>query len=118
MCYSNQSPTFQPAMRLIQSITKANPALVTTTFDHDYITGEIVRLVIPSEYGMIQADQKIGTITVTSSTMFSIDIDTTSYDEFVDPGVSVEQCAQVIPVGEINSTLRAAVKNVLPSGDR
>lgn len=116
MCYSNPSPTFQPAMRIIQSITKANPAVITTTFDHDYITGEIVRLGIPSGFGMVQADQKTGTITVTSSTTFSIDIDTTSYDAFVDPGG--DQCAQVIPIGEVNSILRAAVKNVLPSGDR
>ena len=33
---ATEDPTYQPAMRVIQAITQANPAIVTTTFDHDY----------------------------------------------------------------------------------
>lgn len=117
MCYANPSPQFQPAMRLIASITQANQAVVTTTFAHNYISGEIVRLRIPSTSGMQQINNQKGTITVTGSTTFSIDIDSSSFDAYVIP-VPELNCGQVVPVGEVNELLRAATKDVLPSGNR
>ena len=120
MSYANPSPTFQPAMRVISAITNANPAAVTTSFDHDYISGEIVRLIIPPGYGMTQANKLEGAIVVTGDDTFTINIDTTLFDVFASPGSSPEdlQFAQVIPIGEINEILSAATQNVLPSGDR
>ena len=115
-CYANPSPSFQPAMRLIASITNANPATVTTTFDHDYESGLIVRLNIPTACGMFQADKLTGTITVTGATTFTIDIDTTAFDAFsipVAPAWNDNTCATVVPVGESNDILRLATRNVL-----
>lgn len=115
------SPTYQPAMRIISSITNSNPADVTTTFAHNYITGEILRLNIPVGFGMAQADQLTGTIVVTGLTTFKIDIDTTHFDAFVIPALNPGHFytpAQVTPVGEINSILRAATQNVLLTGSR
>ena len=115
-CYATQSPTFVPAMRLIQSITNANPAVVTTTFDHGYISGTTVRLDIPVVDGMQEADKKVGTITVTGATTFTIDIDTTNFGVFaipVAPDPHDQICAMVVPVGEVNSQLTAAVHNNL-----
>ncbi len=102
-------PTFQPALRLMSSISNSNPAIVTTTFDHQYKTGSIVRLHIPPGIGMQQADGLTGTISVTAPTIFAIDIDTTTFDPLLSP-----TGAQVVPVGEINSMLTAATQNVLP----
>lgn len=119
-CYAAQSPTFQPAMRLISAITNANPAQVTTTFDHDYVTGIIVRLEIPRAVGMHQANGLTGTITVTGTATFTVDIDTTDFDVFAIPGSPSPHdntCAQVIPIGEDNSLLRAATQNILPNGE-
>ena len=76
-------PIFQRAMRVISSITNAFPAVVTTTTNHQYITGMVVRLNIPMGYGMQQANQQQGLITVLSNTTFSIDIDTTLMDPFL-----------------------------------
>lgn len=125
--YAIQNPVYKPAMRVIYSITKAFPAVVTTAVatnnfnvlvpaNHNYITGTIVRLDIPPGYGMTQADQKTGTITVTGPTTFTIDIDTTFFDAFVAPVTFPEnqQLGQVIPIGENNSILTASTVNVLP----
>lgn len=119
-CFSNPSPMFQPAMRIISSITNANPAVITTTIDHDYLSGEIIRLIIPDGFGMEQANNLIGKITVTGTFTFSVDIDTITFDVFAAPSPlpSAYTCAQIIPVGEISSTLAGATKNALPSGDR
>lgn len=115
-------PVFQPSMRIISEITKAFPASVTTTFPHQYLTNTIVRLDIPTGFGMVQANQLFGTIVVTSPTTFTITIDTTMFDAFVIPSYTLlpsglvvsEQSAQAVPIGEENIILTAAVQNVLP----
>ena len=114
--FAYQHPTYQPAMRLITAISNFFPASVTTSFDHNYETGDIVRLFIPEGWGMQQADQKIGTITVTGATTFDIDIDTYNFDPFIvppDPSPFIISVAQVIPIGEINSKLTQSTRNVL-----
>lgn len=110
------NPIYQPAMRIIDSITNTYPAVVTTTFDHQYISGTIIRLIIPLGYGMTQANQLFGSITVTGDTTFEIDIDTTSFDAFAAPASYPEdqQYAQCVPIAEDNDTLLAATQNVLP----
>ncbi len=118
-CYANPNPIYYPAMRLIEAITNAEIALVTTTFAHQYKDGLIVRLDIPSACGMQQANTLTGAIAVLSDTTFLIDIDTTNFDAFaipVDPPAAVNICAQVVPVGEVNETLRNATVNTLPFG--
>jgi hypothetical protein len=110
------NPIYQPAMRIISAITNANPALVTTSFNHLYLTGSIVRLDIPLGFGMQQANQKFGPITVVSPTTFTIDIDTTLFDTFsvATTFPNNEQYAQAVPFAEINSLLTSAVQNTLP----
>lgn len=76
-------PIFQRAMRVISSITNANPAVITTTTNHQYVSGMIMRLNIPKGFGMQQANQLYAPITVTGNTTFSIDIDTTQMDKFL-----------------------------------
>ena len=116
MAYSAQMfPIYQPAMRIISAISNSFPANVTTTFDHQYINGTIVRLDIPLGYGMPQANQQFGAIFVTGSTTFSIDLDTTLFDAFMVSSTypfNLQQ-AQVVPIGEENWTLQAATVNVL-----
>lgn len=80
---ADQNPVFQRAMRVISSITNDYPAVVTTTFAHQYLTGLIVRLNIPKGYGMTQANQLYGPIIVTGDSTFTIDIDTTYFDPFI-----------------------------------
>lgn len=113
--YAVADPRYQPAMRIITALTNANPASVTTSFDHDYLSGLIVRLHIPKGYGMLQAHQLVGTITVTGTTTFTIDIDTAQFDSFTTPSGDpwyINSYAQVVPVGEVNSSLLQATRNV------
>ena len=113
-----QYPYLNPAMRIITAITNANPAQVTTNFDHGYITGSIVRLYVPPLYGMIQANFLKGSITVNSSNTFLIDINTTSFDPFVVPSIPTPPTPaptppQCVPIGEDTDTLLSAFQNTL-----
>src|SRR4249920_1159720 len=105
-----QFPIYQPAMRIIAGITNSNPAIVTTTFDHQYITGTIIRIDIPLGFGMQQINQQFGSIIVLSPTTYSIAIDSTLYDTFSAASSYPynEQLAQSVPIGEDNDILTAA----------
>ena len=109
-------PTYQPAMRIVAGITNANPATVTTTFNHQYMTGTIIRIDIPPGFGMQQINQQFAPITVIDNTNFTIAIDTTLYDPFLASTEYPynEQLAQAVPIGEVNEILTAATQNVLP----
>ncbi len=130
-----QYPEFQPAMRIVTAITNDFPALVTTSFPHQYVTGMIVRIRLPvptyrnrsnqviAGFGMQQINQQEGEITVGDDpSSFTINIDTRNYDAFVVPppvrlpngSFAQLQYAQVVPVGENNAILTAATQNVLP----
>lgn len=111
-CYINPNPTFRPQRMFITSITQANPAVITTSVDHNYVTGLIVCLVIPTAAGMSQINNKTVEITVTGDDTFSVAIDSTAFDPYVDPA-DPNNCGQVSPVGEINSILTMATKNIL-----
>lgn len=108
-------PVFQPAMRIITNITNDFPAIVTTSFAHQYTTGLIIRLILPPGFGMSQANQLFSDITVIDTTTFTINLDTTYFQPFVTPD-SPKQYPQAIPTGEVNSTVYLAYKNVLPYG--
>jgi len=115
-CYANQNPNFQPYMCIASAITKANPAAVTTTFAHNYQNGAIVRIDIPVACGMQQMNGQTGSITVTGANSFTINIDSTLFDTFSVPVLAnpyIDTCAQVVPIGEISSSLASATINVL-----
>ena len=122
-CYCDPNPKFKPASKLISAITNANPAEVTTTLNHEYLTGTVVRLYIPQICGMEQIDGFSGEVTVTGPTTFTVNVNATSFDPFAVPadefhvpgGVSrhYNTCAMVVPIGENSSMLTAAERNVL-----
>ena len=80
-------PVFQPAMRIIASISNGFPAVVTTTFANQYISGIIVRLNVPKGFGMVEANQLYGPIVVTGDTTFTIDLDTRTFTPFIAPTI-------------------------------
>ena len=113
-CYANPRPAFQPAMRIVTAISQSNPAIVTTSFAHQYVNGTIVRLDIPLANGMPQISGvpypgQTFPITVTGTDTFSVPIDSTNFQPYVDV-----ECCCVVPTGEINSQFTAATRNVLP----
>ena len=120
--YGVPYPMFQRAMRNILSITQAENALVTTTFDginpgnHQYSTGLIARLYVPNGFGMVQANEMEGVVTVVNDTQFTITINTLTFDAFAVPSYQPGNFgtpAQVVPVGEVNSILTEATQNAL-----
>ena len=109
-------PQFQPAMRIIAAITNGFPAIITTTFNHNYQTGLIVRLDIPPEFGMQQANQLFSSIIRIDATNFSMEIDTTYFDPFIVPlPALIFNVPQVVPLAEDASIIYQAERDVEPN---
>lgn len=131
MGVAQQYPIYQPALKLISSITQGYPTTITTTLPHQYTNGQIVRIFLPQTggttlvngvllkgFGMSQINNLVGTITNTNvPTVFTINIDSSNFDPFVippnqDPPVAQAQYAQVIPGG--GDATQNAYIDVLP----
>jgi len=109
---------FNPDRLVIASITQANPAVVTTSTDHNLTTGQAVRINVPIYYGMFQVSRKIYQITTLSPTTFSLqysqvptatNVDSTNYNPFSIPATPQRFTAEVLPVGSgptpLNNTI-------------
>lgn len=103
---------FVPARKIISSITNAARAVITVTENHDYLTGEYVRIHMAPDHGMDQIAQQYAPIEVIDSTSFYIDIDTRAYAPFVIPTPQY-QYAQCVAIGSVNELLQGAVHNSL-----
>lgn len=68
----------------ITNITQANPGEVTTATNHGLTTGDEVTIVDVS--GMTEVNDTTFTVTVTSSTTFTLGVDTTSFGAYVSGG--------------------------------
>jgi hypothetical protein len=102
----NVGPQFYPSSLTISAITAAAQAVVSTTVAHGLTLGQKVSLRVPDAYGMSQANNVVGVITlVNSATSFTLGaINSSAFTAFAYPtaggaGFIAASPAQVIPIG-------------------
>lgn len=100
-------PIFYPRRRTITKITRATQAVVTLSVTHGYKVGQLVRMIVPAEYGMTQMNGLQATIvavntTTTSGNTITLDIDSSSFTAFAFPLTAAYPFspAEVVPMGE------------------
>lgn len=103
--YSNvpiNAQYYEPSLFFISAITNGITTLVTTTEDHNYVIGQLVRLNIPRANRAIQFNQQTGyVIGIPSSTQVTLDINSTRYDLFQTSTQPTQP--QIVAVGDVNS---------------
>lgn len=111
----NIPAAFYPKRRFISKITKAASAVVTTTVDHGYTVGQLVRFQVPSDYGMTQMNNLTGKVTAIAAATITVDIASTAFTTFAWPVTAAVPFthAQVVPVGEegVDTLADATVDN-------
>lgn len=75
------------AKKTVTAITQANPGSVTTSSAHGLTTGE--RVIFYDVAGMTQVNNKQYTVTVTSTTTFTIGVNTSGYGAYTSGGECV-----------------------------
>lgn len=100
------SGTYTPALHELEDVSQSNPALVTTTDDHDYVVNQQVQFFIPPQWGMRQLNQLKGyVLTIPNPDEFTVTIDTSQFDAFITPtppSFVVIDTAAVVGIGDAN----------------
>lgn len=100
---------FIPSSLVIVAITQANPMVITcvvndVTAANTYIPGMLVRLFVPTSYGMYQANGLTVQIISINGLTFTVNIDSSQFDPFVIPATGKPQPASMAPAGSRNLT--------------
>lgn len=100
--------TFNPERLVISGITQANPCVITTSTDHNLSSGQLVRVHVPLNYGMVELNNLIASIVILSATTFSIyysqtppvpiPVNSTTFNAFSIPS-NPQFTAEIIPMG-------------------
>lgn len=105
---------FTPEAQEISNISNSNPAVVTTSQPHGYLSLLLIRFFLPppTYFGMPRLNGQVYEITVLSPTTFSVPVNTINFDPFT--LLNSQQVPQVTPTAEDASILYQAERNALP----
>lgn len=104
--YSNlpiNAQYYQPSSFVISDISLGVMTLVTTTKNNNYVTGQLIRLIIPSSFGSVQLNGSEGyVLTIPSPNQVVLSIDSSqNVNNFIDSSATTP--AQILAIGDINS---------------
>lgn len=98
------SQNFKPSRFVITAITLGQTTTVTTSVNHNYVVGQLCRLLIPSGYGAYQLNEQSGYVqSIPVSNQVILNIYSLNSDPFVNLGTGTP--AQIVAVGDINTGL-------------
>lgn len=105
---------FKPRQFFIENITLGKTTIITTTTDHDYIIGQLVRLIIPFFSGCRQLNEVEGyVISIPADDQIEADIDSSrNVDLFVT--TSNAQQPQILAIGDVNNGIIVSTGQSLP----
>src|SRR5689334_641218 len=86
-----------PQLSYITNITQANPGVITFAADHEFTVGEIIGLRVSQPFGMIQLNNQEVRVIGTSPTTVTIDVNTRSFNPFINAGTSVRNPCIAVP---------------------
>jgi hypothetical protein len=104
--YSNvpiEAQFYQPSRFVISNVTLGTTTIVTTTVNHNYVVGQLVRLLIPPQYGCFQLNEKTGyVIRIPAANQVEVIIDSsTNVNSYI--AATAPNSPEIIAVGDINS---------------
>ena len=107
-----------PQSCVVTAVTKASSAVVTTATNHNFVVGQEVAFVVPSDWGMVQLDsstylqtsngipQQAYVTAVTANTV-TVNVNSTGFTTFAYPTSAVAALgvtpAQIIAIGDQNT---------------
>lgn len=103
--YSNvpiEPQFYEPSRFVISAITLGQTTLITTTQDHNYVIGQLVRLIIPPSNGCRQLNEQQGyVLSIPNTNQVILNIYSAGGDPFVS-AVNPQQ-PQILAIGDVNT---------------
>jgi hypothetical protein len=104
---------YQPSLFFISAIALGNSTTVTTSVNHNYVIGQLVRLLIPPTYGSFQLNEQQGYVTsIPSANQVVVNINSTQANAFVPSPTYGPTPPQIVAVGDQSSGQISATGNV------
>lgn len=95
---------YQPRDYTIAAIILGINTIVTTDVNHDYVIGQQVRLLIPSQYGSTQLNEVDGyVISIPAANQVVTTINSTNANPFIANPSYGPTPPQIVAIGDINS---------------
>ncbi len=92
---------YQPSRFVISGITLGQTTIVTTATNMDYVVGQLVRLLVPWQFGTRQLNQtEAYVISIPAPNQVELDVPSVGFDTFI--ASSAPTKAQIVAVGDIN----------------
>ena len=116
----NFDPAFYPRRRFIVNISQAASAVVTTSVQHGYTVGQVVRMNVPAAFGMIEMNNIQATVTAITASTFTLDVDSSAFTafSFALPADVPFSFATVTPSGENTGVSLANGLDILADATR
>lgn len=95
---------YQPSLFYISAITLGANTTITTSVDHNYVVGQLVKLLIPFTYGAQQLNQQEGyVISIPAPDQVVVNINSIKANAFIPSPTYGPTLPQIIAVGDVNS---------------
>jgi len=105
--YSNppiEPQYYAPRRYQISALSLGVTTTVTTSTAHDYVIGQMVRLLIPEYYGSRQLNEQTGyVIAIPTTTQVTVTINSTNANAFIPSPTFYTQVPQILAVGDVNT---------------
>jgi hypothetical protein len=103
---------YKPSLFDISAISLGQTTTVTTSVNHNYVIGQVVRLLIPEFYGSFQLNGQQGNvIAIPAANQVTINIVSTNSNAFVIGPTTTP--AQIAAIGDVNTgTINANGPNI------
>lgn len=93
---------FRPRNYIITAIVLGPTTAITTSVNHDYVIGQLTRLIIPNGYGSTGLNEQVGyVISIPAANQVILDLNSQNQSAFI--SASLEQTPQILAIGDINS---------------
>lgn len=107
---------YKPSTFYISNISLGIMTIITTSTDHNYVIGQLVSLVIPSNYGSYQLNGQLAfVIGIPTSNQVILDLNSTNVDPFISSPAFIGTPPQIVAIGDINSGLISSTGRVNPN---
>lgn len=100
-----QPQYFKPSQFIISAITLGQTTTVTTTVNNNYVIGQLCRLLVPTQYGSTQLNEKQGyVISIPASNQVVLAIDSSqNVDPFISSPTYGPTLPQIVAIGDVNT---------------
>lgn len=95
---------YKPSVFQISAISLGTTTTVTTSVDHNYVVGQLVRLLIPQPNGSFQLNELTAyVISIPTTNEVILDLDSTYASPFVASSPSDQFVPLIVAAGDINT---------------